>query len=151
MCRTAVKHQIQPTDQPTYIKISLIVYWIWSITGNTEFSNFQYKTWKFRATSYSVNNQAIFFLFIYFLFLYLSKFIPESHIGGSSADIPHLSSTPMAIQNKTILNCSGVAVTFFKDRKTMLVGCAAKSIGSQSCTNRSRICRTSDWRRSMIF
>ena len=28
--------------------------------------------------------------------------------------------------------------------------CAEKTIGSQSCTNRSRICRTSNWRRSMI-
>ena len=33
----------------------------------------------------------------------------------------------------------------------MLVGIAATSIGSQSCTNRSGICRTSGWRRAMDF
>ena len=39
----------------------------------------------------------------------------------------------------------------FKDEQTMLVGCAATSIGRQSCTNRPGICRSSGWRRAMTF
>ena len=44
-----------------------------------------------------------------------------------------------------------MAVTHFKDGKTMLFGCAATTVGSQSCTNRPDICRTSGWRRAMTF
>ena len=47
------------------------------------------------------------------------------------------------MHNRATLIGSGVAVTHFKDGKTMLVGCAAISIGSQSRANRPDICRTS--------
>ena len=79
------------------------------------------------------------YLFIY-LFLYLSKFIPESHIGGSSADIADwvLRRWPFKIR---CLICSGVAVTFFKDRKTMLVGCIGSQIGRASVGRRTGVDR----------
>ena len=75
----------------------------------------------------------------------------KSHIGRSPADpvdwVLHRSSCIIG----RVLIGSGVAVTHFKDGKTMLVGCAATSIGSQSCTNQLDICRTSGCRQAMTF
>ena len=56
-------------------------------------------------------------------YIYLSIFIPESHIERSSADIADWVLHQWPFKIGQCLICSGVAVTLFKDRKTMLVGC----------------------------